>query len=1092
MTARPAPHDWDQQKTDILASNTAQGVHKHLQTLESNRERVLQRWIWELLQNARDVSDGNASLIASVKWQDGELTFHHDGRGFEDPEITHLIYYGSTKLERDEPIGQFGSGFLATHMLSRTVEVSGRLTDGQTFAFRLDRRGESVEDLQDRMDASFEAFKSSLAPAADGVASGAPTTFRYPIDERALKAVNQGRIALELAGPYVTAFNQQFKRIEFVSAESGIVIELRKRGVLADHIQEVEVGVSARDGAPPTVRSHVVAELEGVAVGVPFVRHDGEVALESPSGVPKLLLGFPLIGTEDFSLPAVVHSLRFSPTEERDGVYLGQGDDQANHENQRVLEQACRLLRLIAGFAAESGWSSVHRLAQVPPVHSRRWLNEDWLRGCLREHVVEPIRTTPMVVSESGVAIAPSASKLPTAKSPEMVDQLWSLAWALTDVKETLPRQAEAAGWCNAARSWAALYDCRPRELDETMNGRDLAGHAAAAGSIKALQALLREDVDAASWLDELYGFLIDEDFGDALRELQIIPNQNGEFSSLRELHRDVDIPSELKEIALLVGWDLRAELRDAHLGTLSDQPGLGDFDSDQVIPRLIDRVRERMQEPLDADTKAASVRLFGWITAHSQWKHLDNGFPAFSVEGKIIKLRREEDATERPLAPVGTWPEPLRMYAALFPGRHMLAEDFANAPDSPSCWSDLEQEGFLRTRVLYTRKEQFNAFLPDEPLPDDDEADHKTDGAIEVTDIAFLLKKDHGVVDWVRQNPKRARLFWDFLTRWLAIEDAQGLEAQESACVCGEHHSYYPAAWLVPLARRQWVPLSDRRTARATARSLANLVRDSGWSADLQWTNPKIVALLSALRISVTELIKELLTTDDEERTALDEKLAQLLTSVGSEWECLFPVLAENMEEYKQRRRRGQENQNVGRLVETLVRESLEDEGFHVQRTGWGSDFEIRLGAAADDEQQFRLELTRDERTWLVEIKSARDDSVKMTSVQARTAVEEESRYLLCVVPISGPEDLDQETVRKHIRFVDGIGERLADRCNDMDGIEDIRKDVTEDKDGLRLELDLASWRIRVARAVWEGGFGLEDLLARLTATTPRAVPTD
>ena len=212
-------------KTQILASNTAQGVHKHLRTLESNRERVLPRWIWELLQNARDVSDGNASLIASVEWRDDELTFCHNGRGFQPEEITHLIYYGSTKLELADPIGQFGSGFLATHLLSRTIDVSGHITDGQTFAFRLDRSGESVADLQRCMDASFDAFKSSLAPAGDGVDPGAATTFRYPIDNRASEAVGQGLRALELAGPYVTAFNKQFKRIEFLTQESGIVLE---------------------------------------------------------------------------------------------------------------------------------------------------------------------------------------------------------------------------------------------------------------------------------------------------------------------------------------------------------------------------------------------------------------------------------------------------------------------------------------------------------------------------------------------------------------------------------------------------------------------------------------------------------------------------------------------------------------------------------------------------------------------------------------------------------------------------------------------------------------------------------------------------
>lgn len=79
-----------------------------------------------------------------------------------------------------------------------------------------------MADLQRRMDASFEAFKSSLVPAGDGSVPGAATTFRYPIDERASKAVHQGERALEVAGPYVTAFNREFKCIRFLTQESGI------------------------------------------------------------------------------------------------------------------------------------------------------------------------------------------------------------------------------------------------------------------------------------------------------------------------------------------------------------------------------------------------------------------------------------------------------------------------------------------------------------------------------------------------------------------------------------------------------------------------------------------------------------------------------------------------------------------------------------------------------------------------------------------------------------------------------------------------------------------------------------------------------
>ena len=1082
------PHDWDREKTDILASNTAQGVYKHLRALEAARLRVLPRWIWELLQNARDVSAGNATLEALVEVRDDELTFRHNGRGFEPDEITRLIYSGSTKLEDPDALGRFGSGFLTTHLLSLTIEVSGQLTDGQTFAFELDRTGESVDDLQLNMDASFEAFESSLAPAGIGTDQRATTTFRYPIDHRASGAVQKGVQALALTGPYVTAFNQEFKRIQIRTPESGIVLELHDRRDLAAHIEEVEVDVSVDGTTPPTRQSHVVAELEGVAVGIPFVRREGKVALESPTDSPKLLLGFPLIGTEDFSFPAIVHSLRFSPTEERDGVYLGQSDDPVNQANQAVLEEACRRLLSIAEFAAESGWSRIHVLAEVPRIRAERWLNEAWLRDCLKAHLVDRIRATPSVLTESDTALAPNATTLPTADSRDAVARLWRLARALTDLKATLPRQAEAQGWCNAARSWAAVYDCSLGKLKETMDGRDLARYAEAAGSIQELQAQLG-DANAVPWLDELLGFLSSNNFGDELRGLRIVPDQNGGFKTLPKLHRDQDISAELKEIAQLVGWDLRSELRDTRFSALSDEPGAGDIGSDIIIPKLIGRLRERMEgDALDDDTKAASVRLFGWIVAQGQWPRLE-GFPAFSDEDApstpIKLLQHEDDTSDRPLAPVRTWPERLRPYADLFPRSRILADDFAGLLDDPSKWSDLERRGFLRTSVLYARTERFNVFLPDEPLPEGEEGkiDHRAEARVEVTNVAFLVARDIGVMRRVRQSRKQAQLFWDFLTRWLAAEDAHGLAAQETVCVCGSPHRYYPAAWLVPLVHNQWVPLPGRRTDRASAHSLANLVRDSEWSADLLQSS-QVVALLKALGVGVPELLKELLTTNDEQRDALDKTLAKLMTSVSSDWDRL-QVLAEDikedeglfdhLEERRQRRRTVRENQRLGALVEQLVKESLEGEGFDVQRTGIGSDYKI--------------ELTRHGRTWLVEIKSARDDSVKMTSRQAQESVEHDSNYLLCVVPIgTGSEEPDIEVVRRQMRFVDDIGARLASICDDMADFERFRESVTaDDTTGLCLELDSGSPRIRIDSTVWEAGYGLEKLRPELTQARDR-----
>ena len=48
--------DPDEIRSEAFTETIAQAVLKHLNVLESNRVSRITRWIWELLQNARDTS----------------------------------------------------------------------------------------------------------------------------------------------------------------------------------------------------------------------------------------------------------------------------------------------------------------------------------------------------------------------------------------------------------------------------------------------------------------------------------------------------------------------------------------------------------------------------------------------------------------------------------------------------------------------------------------------------------------------------------------------------------------------------------------------------------------------------------------------------------------------------------------------------------------------------------------------------------------------------------------------------------------------------------------------------------------------------
>ena len=179
-------------------------------------------------------------------------------------------------------------------------------------------------------------------------------------------------------------------------------------------------------------------------------------------------------------------------------------------------------------------------------------------------------------------------------------------------------------------------------------------------------------------------------------------------------------------------------------------------------------------------------------------------------------------------------------------------------------------------------------------------------------------------------------------------------------------------------------------------------------------------------------DLMREFVAEDDDARLAVDGAFIDMLTTARGDVsylnhareyiedlkndEALPRVLAKRREQ----RQIVHTNQRLGQRVEHLVKVSLESEGFIVRRTGVGSDFETEYNSAETGDVG-RLELSRDGRTWLVEVKATRDQDVRMTVPQAKTAAERKDRFLLCVVPVereSGEPELEE--VRATMRFVE------------------------------------------------------------------------
>lgn len=308
----------DRDKIEVLVGNNVQTIFDHLNDLEKESPVYAKRWFWELLQNAKDAVDIDQQVSVKVKLDGNTLTFSHTGDPFKRHDVLHLIYHGSSKKSLENKTGRFGTGFMSTHLLSRIVQITGKLENGSYFDFELDRTGETIDDQYIHLEESYVRFKSSyrLNTYSDGIFD---TVFTYLLPADNLPIATNGLDQLEKILPFVMAFNVKIKQIEVDNREKLSLIKRSEDKSTEFNGKKVfEQGIVCNE-----IENKVVfIKDSGFDIGVLLFKNadDSFSVVEIDDAYPKLFFDFPLFGTEKLGIPAVINSNFFDLKKERDGV----------------------------------------------------------------------------------------------------------------------------------------------------------------------------------------------------------------------------------------------------------------------------------------------------------------------------------------------------------------------------------------------------------------------------------------------------------------------------------------------------------------------------------------------------------------------------------------------------------------------------------------------------------------------------------------------------------------------------------------------------------------------------------------------------
>ena len=136
-------------------------VAKRLRQLNQPSDTDKKRWIWELIQNAKDTIANDptrASVNIKVKIDGDNVVFIHDGNPFTLDARFGLLWKYSEDKENPESTGRFGTGFLTTHCLSKVVSIESDVYDDNNsnnligFRVTMFRDGDTESELLEGLD----------------------------------------------------------------------------------------------------------------------------------------------------------------------------------------------------------------------------------------------------------------------------------------------------------------------------------------------------------------------------------------------------------------------------------------------------------------------------------------------------------------------------------------------------------------------------------------------------------------------------------------------------------------------------------------------------------------------------------------------------------------------------------------------------------------------------------------------------------------------------------------------------------------------------------------------------------------------------
>ena len=529
-------------KTESAKADMKQHADKLIQGFEKLDESHARRAIWELVQNASDLSE-NCEII--IDFSNDYFSFSHKGKPFTSNTLTSLIKQVSSKISKDntDEIGQFGTGFITTHSFGKKFKIDSVLDEYGNYIeikdFLIDRLAKDSAELVDKLAIQQqEVYK--LIKTGDIISIENPETIFSYLSESPTEKNNIIIAEKDLChyAPIVMTLNRKISIIKVI--ETGGTVTEYKRTHIDDESNPSKITISI-NGVDNNIY-FLKSEDGSIEIILPLISLEETILIE-PS-VAKLFLYFPLIGTENWGCNFIINSNRFAPLEARDGIHLNSKNDQTREKeinNRQIIEDASALIfEFIESYA-----NTIKNPVDLAHIcfntnNDKLLLNEYFTE--LKQNWVDKFKTYELVDTVTGRRIAPIDSLFIDSELLQNEDYFDSIYTLITMFWDNVPSKELVYKWTNIVSEWN----------EESLNYigiRDLAQKIQEVGE---LQFFENPDI-----LQHFYKYLSEQNHEGLFNQYLLIPNIKGEFRQLSGLNISINLPKELINIADVILSDI-------------------------------------------------------------------------------------------------------------------------------------------------------------------------------------------------------------------------------------------------------------------------------------------------------------------------------------------------------------------------------------------------------------------------------------------------------------------------------------------------------------------------------------------------------